>query len=46
MKRKSNNIFKIIGLVGAVFLVAFGGFHNFWRTVKLGWSRLDRQKGK
>jgi len=43
MKKKRSNALKIVGLVGAVFLVAFGGFHNFWRTVKLGLSRLEKQ---
>jgi hypothetical protein len=45
MKKKNDNTaFKIVGLVGAVFLVAFGNFHNFWRTVKLGLGRLNKQK--
>jgi len=45
-KKSSNNALKIVGLVGALFLVAFGNFHNFWRTVKLGLGRLNKQKGK
>jgi hypothetical protein len=40
---KRNNLFKAMGLVGALFLVAFGGFNNFWRTVKLGWGKLNKQ---
>jgi len=40
---KKNNVFKAIGLVGAVFLIAFGGVNNFWRTVKLGWGKLSKQ---
>jgi len=40
---KKNNWLKAIGLVGAVFLVAFGSVGNFWRTIKLGLGKLDKQ---
>ena len=44
MKKKNNNtLLKVMGLVGALFLVSFGNIHNFWRTVKLGLSRLEKQ---
>jgi len=29
------SVFKIIGLVGAVFLIVFGNIQNLMRTVKL-----------
>jgi hypothetical protein len=33
---KKINVFKFLGLMGAVFLIAFGGLNNFWRTIKFG----------
>ena len=41
---KSNrwDVLKVAGLVGAVFLIAFGGVENFVRTVKFGIEKLFR----
>ncbi|MFA5749805.1 MAG: hypothetical protein WC895_01100 [Candidatus Shapirobacteria bacterium] len=41
---KRNNFFKVVGLMGALFLVAFGNINNFLRTIKLGWQKIDKQK--
>ena len=34
-ENKLNSWFKVIGLVGAVFLIVFGNIQNLIRTVKL-----------
>lgn len=32
---------KILGILGAVFLIAFGSIDNIWRTMKLAWHKIS-----
>jgi hypothetical protein len=41
MKKGFRKVFKILGLIGGVFVLVFGGVKNFWRTVKLVLSKED-----
>jgi hypothetical protein len=41
MKTKKGSVLKVVGLVGAAFLIAFGGLNNFWRTVKFGFQKKN-----
>lgn len=34
-----NNFFKLVGVIGALFLIIFGNVSNFLRTVKLTWQK-------
>lgn len=46
MKMKKNNFFKFIGFVGALFIVVFGSFGNFLRTMGLIEERRDKKSNK
>ncbi len=42
LRVKKNNLFKFIGLVGALFIVVFGNMGNFLRTIGL----IGEKRGK
>ena len=39
MKKDLGKALKISGLLGGVFVLAFGNIKNFWRTVRMALNR-------
>ncbi len=40
---KKWNILRVVGVAGALVLITFGSFGNFFRTIKFGLARLNRR---
>jgi hypothetical protein len=43
---KKNNLFKAIGLIGALFIVVFGNIGNFLRTLKVTVNGKNKKSKK